>query len=168
MPEHYTRKNARHILLQNKMVAIGQKMGTKFASFPMLYFPHFTTFRDQTLQFYSFLYALSSCGDLFTSAYLVLKLVCNGIVYCHLAFTETFSQNLNLFNRFILLSRELAFLMSGPGKRQWKQIGFLLHQTLYLYREEKTEIPFQSNVIGNIYYPTRTIFKFILVVLRYS
>ena len=31
---------------------------TKFAKFARLYFPHFTTFRNQTLQFYSFQHAL--------------------------------------------------------------------------------------------------------------
>ena len=38
---------------------------TKFAEFEVLYFPHFTTFRDQTLQFYQL---LSSCGDGFRSS----------------------------------------------------------------------------------------------------
>jgi hypothetical protein len=42
------------------------------------YFPHFTTFSDQTLQIYSFQYALSSCGDLFASPCIVLKLVYTG------------------------------------------------------------------------------------------
>jgi hypothetical protein len=45
----------------------------KFANFARLYFPHFTTFRNHTLQFYSSKYALSSCGDLFASPCLVLK-----------------------------------------------------------------------------------------------
>jgi hypothetical protein len=35
-------------------------------------------YRNQTLQFYSFQYALSSCCDLFASPCLVLKLVYNG------------------------------------------------------------------------------------------
>jgi hypothetical protein len=38
---------------------------TKFANFAGLYFPHFTTFRNQTLQFYSFEDALSSYGNSF-------------------------------------------------------------------------------------------------------
>jgi hypothetical protein len=45
-------------------------------------FSAFYNISQQTLQFYSFWYALSSCGDLFASPCLVLKLVYNGIVYC--------------------------------------------------------------------------------------
>ena len=41
---------------------------TKFAKFEVLYFPHFTTFRDQTLQFYQLKDALSSCCDGFRSS----------------------------------------------------------------------------------------------------
>ena len=40
-----------------KMVAISAyaiQKNTKFANFARLYFPHFTTFRNQTLQSYSF------------------------------------------------------------------------------------------------------------------
>ena len=36
---------------------------TKSANFTVLYFPHFTTIRNQTLQFYSFYDALSSYGN---------------------------------------------------------------------------------------------------------
>jgi hypothetical protein len=36
---------------------------TKFANFTGLYVPHFTTIRNQTLQFYSFKDALSSYGN---------------------------------------------------------------------------------------------------------
>jgi hypothetical protein len=39
-----------------------------------IYFPHFTTFRNQFI----LVHALSSCGDLFASPCLVLKLVYNG------------------------------------------------------------------------------------------
>jgi hypothetical protein len=41
---------------------------TKFANFTGLYFPHFTTIRNQTLQFYSFEDALSSYGNGFHSS----------------------------------------------------------------------------------------------------
>ena len=39
-----------------KMIAISHAIQkyTKFANFARPYFPHFTTFRNQTLQFYSF------------------------------------------------------------------------------------------------------------------
>ena len=41
---------------------------TKFSNFTELYFPHFTKFRNQTLQFYSFQDALSWCGVGFHSS----------------------------------------------------------------------------------------------------
>ena len=41
---------------------------TKFANFTGLYFPHFTTIRNQILQFYSFYYVLSSYGNVFRSS----------------------------------------------------------------------------------------------------
>ena len=41
--QHYSQKE--HFRMQ---------IYTKFANFTGLYFPHFTTFRNQTLQFYSF------------------------------------------------------------------------------------------------------------------
>ena len=50
-----------------KFLCVIQKY-TKFVKFAGLYFPHFTTFRDQTLQFYSFSAALSSCSDGFRSS----------------------------------------------------------------------------------------------------
>ena len=36
---------------------------TKLANFARLYFPYFSTFRDQILHFYYFSYALFSCSD---------------------------------------------------------------------------------------------------------
>jgi hypothetical protein len=67
-----------------KMVAISARIQkyTKFANFAGLYFPHFTTFRNQTLRNFTHFstfslrnFTLSSCGDLFASPCLVLKLV---------------------------------------------------------------------------------------------
>jgi hypothetical protein len=45
-----------------EMVAISAR-NTKVANFTRLYFPHFTTFCNQTLEIYSFQYALSNCID---------------------------------------------------------------------------------------------------------
>jgi hypothetical protein len=49
----------------SKMVIFPRVMQihTKFANFTGLYFPHFTTIRNQTLPFYSFYDALSSYGN---------------------------------------------------------------------------------------------------------
>jgi hypothetical protein len=49
----------------SKMVIFprAMQMCTKFANFTGLYLTHFTTIRNQTLQFYSFEDALSSYGN---------------------------------------------------------------------------------------------------------
>ena len=70
--------NAENIALQSSQILYNfphaiQKY-TKFAR-ARLYLMHLTTFRNQTLQFYSFQYALSSCSDLF--AYPCLEVVYN-------------------------------------------------------------------------------------------
>ena len=39
------------VVILSARICVIQKY-TKFANFAWLYFPHFTTFRDQTLQFY--------------------------------------------------------------------------------------------------------------------
>ena len=53
------------------------QINTKFANFAGLYFPHFTTFRGQTLQLQitNFNISLSSCGDGFFSSCLDQNLV---------------------------------------------------------------------------------------------
>ena len=58
---------------------------TKFAKLARLYFPYLTTFRNQTLQFYSFNDALSSCLRLSCQSQ---SLVYNG--NCPLNTTNTF------------------------------------------------------------------------------
>jgi hypothetical protein len=35
-----------------------------------IYYPHFTTFRNETSEYYQFCDALSSCGEIFVQAYL--------------------------------------------------------------------------------------------------
>jgi DNA-directed RNA polymerase len=70
------------------------QINTKFANFVELYFPHFTTFRGQTLQFYQFEHARSSCGHGFCSSCLDQNLVyIAGII--HSVFTR-FRQTINL------------------------------------------------------------------------
>ena len=49
----------------------------KFANFARLYFPQFTTFRDQTWQCNYFQHAHSSCGKIFCSSCLDQNLVYN-------------------------------------------------------------------------------------------
>ena len=66
-----------------KMVAISAhntKVALQESGFASLYFPHFTTFRNQTLQFYSFQYMLILAVVIYLHllACLVLKLVYNG------------------------------------------------------------------------------------------
>ena len=55
---------------------------TKFANFAGLYFPHFKTFCDQTLQFYHFLDALQYCGDEFSHFNFFQKSVHNSVIFC--------------------------------------------------------------------------------------
>jgi hypothetical protein len=56
-------------------VVIFTARNTKFANFTGAYFLHFTTFSNQSLQFYSFQDALSSCGVGFRSSCLDQNLV---------------------------------------------------------------------------------------------
>ncbi len=69
-------RNLHHFQKWCKFLHVIQKY-TKFAKFAGLYFPHFTTFRDKTLQFYTNfkMHALSSCSDGFCFSCLDQNLV---------------------------------------------------------------------------------------------
>jgi hypothetical protein len=69
---------------------------TKFANFTGLYFHHFTTIRDQTVQFYSFYDALSSYGNGFRSSCLDQNFVCihfHLYIYSLLSFLDSISRS---------------------------------------------------------------------------